>query len=78
MPSRTKQFYIVSYIPPDQKGVTHNVENGQILLEHTLCAKSAQNAVRLAVRNWLRTGKIKRQPRTDDAGEFIGVELELL
>jgi hypothetical protein len=45
-------------------------------LSHTIEAKSAQNACRLAFRYWLKNKLITCQPSSTDDGGFDGVEVE--
>ena len=75
---KTKRFYRVSYITP----ITL-VPNGQTLsrfnvLEHTVKANSPYHAAILSFKQWIRNKSIKRQPKGDDAGGFLGVEVEIL
>ena len=69
---KTKRFYTVTYIPSLESGEEQSVHT------HSVCANSAQSAARLCFRLWIKDKLIKRQPQTDDVGEYIGVGVELL
>lgn len=44
----------------------------------TTPSNSPQGACRTAFRYWVKTGQLKRQPKTTDDGGFENVEVEIL
>jgi len=59
---KTKRFYTVTY-----KELTNSVS-----------ANSPYHAAKLCFKQWIRKKLMKRQPKSDDAGGFEGVEVEIL
>lgn len=53
------------------------IELGHLSFTST-SARTPQAACRKAFKHWIKEGQLKRQPKTDDDGGFVGVTYEIL